>query len=520
MSDGETYRPDWGSLRGHRVPDWFRDAKLGIWSHWGPQSAARSGDWYARHLYGPYDGTEEFERERAGRQTAAHRKRYGHPSRFGHKDLCGLWRAEKFDPEALMDRFRRTGARYFVSMAAHCDNFDLWDSAHQPWNAVNVGPRSDIVARWEAAARGAGLRFGVSMHAGSWTWRWLDAAFAADTEGPAAGVPYDGHLTAGDGRGLWWEGLDPRALYGRPRRPGEPPDPEFIDDFYARLRDVTTRHRPELVYLDDSRLPFDDGSVCPAAPPSGRGLEFLADYYNRVPEGVVSIKTVPGRDRGAVLLDVERQQLGDTDPEPWQYDTSIGDWFYCDGYRYKTPDDIVHLLVDTVSKNGCLLLNVPQLPDGTLDDATGAVLDSLGGWVERCGEAVFGTRPWVRYGEGPTRVTGERARESALAYTSRDIRFTRAGDALYAFLMAWPDGHDRTVRIRSLGRAAGLLHAPPRRVTLLGASAPARWTVRADALEVTLPDRPPTPYVQVLRIDIGEPGADEAGADEAGRTAT
>ncbi|WP_370656941.1 alpha-L-fucosidase [Streptomyces sp. NBS 14/10] len=421
-----------------------------------------------------------------------------------------MWRAEKFDPEELMDRFRRTGARYFVSMAAHCDNFDLWDSAHQPWNAVNVGPRSDIVACWAAAARGAGLRFGVSMHAGSRTWRWLDAAFAADVEGPAAGVPYDGHLTAEDGRGLWWEGLDPRALYGRPRRPGEPPDPDFIDDFYARLCDVTTRHRPELVYLDDSRLPFDSGSVCPAAPPSERGLEFLADYYNRVPEGAVSIKTVPGRDRGAVLLDVERQQLGDTDPEPWQYDTSIGDWFYCDGYRYKTADEIVHLLVDTVSRNGCLLLNVPQLPDGTLDDATATVLDSLGAWVERCGEAVFGTRPWARYGEGPTRVTGERARESALAYTASDIRFTRAPDVLYAFLMAWPA--DRTVRIRSLGRTGGLLPAPPRRVTLLGAAAePPRWTMRDDALEVALPARPPTPYVQVLRIDTGPPGADEAG---------
>ncbi|MCG5217944.1 alpha-L-fucosidase [Streptosporangium sp. KLBMP 9127] len=497
-SEAPEYRPDWESLRRHRIPGWFQDAKLGIWSHWGPQSAARRGDWYARHLYGPYDGTEGFETERVARQTAFHRERYGHPSTFGHKDLCDLWRAERFDPEDLMDRFRRAGARYFVSMAAHCDNFDLWDSAHQPWNAVNVGPRSDIVGRWADAARAVGLRFGVSMHAGSWTWRWLDAAFAADESGPHAGVPYDGHLTAEDGRGTWWEGLDPRALYGRPRRPGEKPDAEFIDDFYARLRDVTTRHRPELVYLDDARLPFDDGSVCTAAPPSPRGLEFLAGYYNDVPDSAVSIKTIPREDRGAVLLDVERHQLGDLDPEPWQYDTSIGDWFYNDGERYKTPGEIVHLLVDTVSKNGCLLLNVPQLPDGTLDDATAAVLDSLETWTGTCGEAVFGTRPWTVYGEGPTRVTGDRARESALAYTSRDIRFTQSNGVLFAFLMAWPE--DGVVRIHSLGTAKGLFGRGPSQVTLLGSPGPTRWTALDDALVVTLPAHPPTPYVQVLRI--------------------
>ena len=499
-----TYRPDWESLRGHRIPDWFRDAKLGIWAHWGPQSAARRGDWYARHLYGPYEGTEGFEQERTARQTAHHRERFGHPSVFGHKDLCHSWKADRFDPEALMDRFRRTGARYFVSLATHCDNFDLWNSARQPWNSVNVGPRTDIVARWADAARSAGLRFGVSMHAGSWTWRWLDAAFGHDTDGPHAGVPYDGHLTAADGAGSWWQGLDPRDLYGRPRRPGEKPDAAFVDDFYARLSDVAFRHDADLVYLDDSRLPFDEGSVCQAAPPSRRGLEFLADYYARRPEGTVSVKTIPDEDRGAVLLDVERGQLGGLDPHPWQYDTSIGDWFYCDGERYKTAPEIVHLLVDTVAKNGCLLLNVPQLPDGTIDEPTGAVLDSLGAWTSLCGEAVFGSRPWKVHGEGPTDVTGDRALEKTLNYTPRDIRFTTGqGDrpALYAFLMAWPD--DRTVRIESLGTARGLVTAPPRRISLLGTDAPVRWTSGHDALDVRLPPGPPpTPYAQVLRVEL------------------
>jgi alpha-L-fucosidase len=496
-----TYEASWPSLRRHRIPEWFRDAKFGIWSHWGPQSVAKAGDWYARHLYGPYDGTEDFEQGRSRRQTTEHRERFGHPSRFGHKDLCRLWRAEKFDPEELMDRFRRAGARYFVSMAAHCDNFDLWDSAHQPWNAVNVGPRSDILARWAAASRGAGLRFGVSMHAGSWTWRWLDAAFAADADGPWAGVPYDGHLTAADGRGTWWEGLDPRALYGPPRRPGDPPADDFVDNFYARLRDVTDRHAPELVYLDDARLPFDEGSVCPATPPSDRGLAFLAHYYNAVPEGAVSIKTIPGADREAVLLDVERHQLGATDPRPWQYDTSIGDWFYSLGERYKSAGEIVHLLLDTVSKNGCLLLNVPQLPDGTIDEETATVLDGIGAWTGACGEAVFGTRPWHVHGEGPTNVAGRAARETALPYAPGDVRYTRRGETLYAALMAWPTGG--SARLTSLGTDAGHLPRPPRRIELLGDGAPTplRFEQHADALRVELPPAPPTPYAQVLRVE-------------------
>ncbi|RKN44955.1 alpha-L-fucosidase [Streptomyces hoynatensis] len=494
------YQANWPSLRRRRLPSWFADAKFGIWSHWGPQSVAMAGDWYARHLYGPYAGTEDFEQKRSRRQAARHRDRYGHPSAFGYKDLVRLWRGEKFDPEALMDRFRRTGARYFVSMAAHCDNVDLWDSLHQPWNSVTLGPRSDIVGRWAAAARGAGLRFGVSMHAGSWTWRWLDAAFAADAEGPRAGVPYDGHLTAEDGRGTWWEGLDPRDLYGPPRRPGDPPTPEFIDNFYARLRDVTDRYAPELVYLDDSRLPFDEGSVCAPEPPSPRGLEFLARYYNAVPEGVVSIKTIPEEDRQAVLLDVERQQLGAPDPHPWQYDTSIGDWFYSIGERYKTAGELVHLLVDTVSKNGCLLLNVPQLPDGSIDEDTEAVLDGIGAWIDVCGAALFGTRPWRVHGEGPTGVAGEKAREQALPYTDLDIRYTCRDETVYAFLMAWPAGRAQA-HLTSLGTAAGHLGRPPRRVELLGDGRPLSFEQSAGALRVDLPGSPPTAHAQVLRIE-------------------
>ncbi|MGD0559294.1 MAG: alpha-L-fucosidase [Streptosporangiaceae bacterium] len=496
-----SYQPTWESLRTHRIPEWFRDAKFGIWAHWGPQSVATSGDWYARHLYGPYEGTEDWEHPRVDRQARLHRERYGHPSVFGHKDICNRWRAERFDPAELMDLYRRTGARYFVALAAHCDNFDLWNSAHQPWNSVNVGPRSDIVARWAAAAREEGLRFGVSMHAGSWTWRWLNAAFGSDDGGR-----FDGHLTAADGKGTWWEGLDPADLYDRVRRPGEPPDQDFVDGFYARLRDLVHGFRPDLVLLDDARFPFDAGSVCEAVPPSPRGLEFAADYYNLCADGVVDIKNVPSSDREAVLLDIERHLPAAVEDAPWQLETSIGDWFYSTRETYKPARQIVQLLCDTVSKNGSMLLNVVQRPDGTIDDECRSALEEIGDWLAINGEAIYQTRPWHTHGEGPTEAAREAyggdgaevmAREADLPYTASDVRFTQLGNDVYATLLGWPS--DGVADIVSLGRDAGLLREEPRAVSLLGFGE-VRWRREAGALRVLLPAQPPVAPCGVLKV--------------------
>ncbi len=501
-----SFEPSWQSLGSHRIPDWFRDAKLGFWAHWGPQSVPMQGDWYARWLYGPYAGTEDWERDSARARRAFHERRYGHPSAFGYKDICRLWKAERFDPDELMRLYKRAGGRYFVTMGAHADNFDLWDSDHQPWNAANVGPKKDIVGMWAQAARRNDLPFGVSLHS-AWAWRWIDVAFSADTQGPLAGVPYDGRLTRADGRGRWWEGLDPRDLYCRPHRVGEPPDRSFVENFYARARDVVEKYRPDLVYFDDSRLPFDEGSVRPADPPSKAGLRFVADYYNEsarwhggLDEALVTIKNVPGPQREAVALDVERGQVDALQPSPWQADTCIGDWFYKQGARYKTTREIVQMLVDVVSKNGNLLLNLPQRPDGTLDAAELRILRELTGWMDVNGEAIHGTRPWTLYGEGPTPSGSGHFSEQERGYTAADLRFTAKGRTLYVFALAWPE--DRKLLVRSLARGSTLLDGHVKSLELLGREGALRWEQTKAGLEVELPAERPCDFAYVLRVAL------------------
>lgn len=479
---------------------WFRDAKFGIWSHWGPQSVPKRGDWYARRLYLPSVHPETGEKNTFSRR-AFHEECFGHPSRFGHKDVIHQWKAEHWDPDGLLELYVRSGARYFVALANHIDNFDLWDSVHQPWNSVNVGPKRDIVAGWAEAAGRRGLPFGISLHA-NWAWKLLDAAFGSDADGPYAGVSFDGMLTAADGVGTWWEGLDPRELYGRPRRGDEPPDIEFARQFYDRALDCFERFRPRVVYFDDSRPPFGEGSVCPTDPPSSIGDDVVTrmhqlsrQWYGADNPAVVTVKQVDTADGDRLTLDVERALLTQGRDEPWQMDTCLGHWFYDEEVTYKTAEQVVHMLVDVVSKNGNLLLSVPQLPDGTIDDEEVAILNEIGDWLAVNGEGIYGTRPWRVFGEGPTVGEGDRFKERELPYTDADIRFTATQRAIYAFVLG-PVGGD--VRIRSFRASA--VGPTPARVDLLGHFAPAEYAVDGDALWVRLPDRLPTRYVPALRI--------------------
>ena len=332
------FEPNWESLRaGYACPDWFRDAKFGIVAHWGPQSVPEADDWYARNMY--IEGSDPY---------THHLRHYGHPSEFGYKDILNLWRAEKWDPDGLLAFYRRIGARYFVAMAAHHDNFDAWNSKHSPWNSVRVGPRRDVVGQWAAAARKAALRFGVSYHVSPGrVWReFMPHRYGSDKQGPFAGVPYDAaKLTKADGKGTWWSGLDPRDLYGPPHTAVDP-CPDFVRNFLLRVDNLISQHHPDLLYFDDPiGLEADCGTYLgmPDLAP-----QIAAHYYNSNLKwnrgklsAVLNLKDCGNLApwiRDAFVLDFEVNRANELRPSPWQTDTNLGGWHYVHYRGYRTAE--------------------------------------------------------------------------------------------------------------------------------------------------------------------------------------
>jgi alpha-L-fucosidase len=473
----KSFQPTWESLKQYQCPEWFRDAKFGIWAHWGPQCVPEQGDWYARNMY--IEGSPQYQ------WHAAH---YGHPSKFGYKDIVQLWKAEKFDPENLLRRYRAAGAKYFVSMGVHHDNFDIWNSKHHPWNAARVGPKKDIVGLFARAARNHGLRFGVTEHLER-SYSWFNVNKGADKQGPHQGVPYDGN--------------DPKykSLYfpkhddTNSRYPRNPPD-WWKQQWARRIADLVDQHRPDLLYTDGA-VPF--GEV-------GRGL--LAHYYNAnmqqhsgALEAVYTLKK-PNDDEhgeyveGIGVRDVERGVVDDIYPAPWQTDTCIGTWYYNGGIQYKTARIVIHMLADIVSKNGNLLLNFPLRPDGTLDPEEDQVLEAITGWMGVNGEAIHATRPWKIFGEGPARQekSGHFNERNFRGYTASDFRFTVKGKTLYAICMGWPE---KRMVVASLAGQAGVA-----RVEMLGVKGPLQWSRTDKGLVVEMPREKPCDYAVALRISL------------------
>jgi alpha-L-fucosidase len=500
------YRPGWEALRQYQCPEWFRDAKFGIWAHWTAQCVPEQGDWYARRMYISRD-------PRTGRPDhdyTYHVAHYGHPSVFGFKDIDNLWHAEKWEPEKLIALYKRAGAKYFVALANHHDNFDCFDSKYQPWNSVKIGPKKDIVGTWEKAARAAGLRFGVTVHA-SRAWSWFEPAQGSDPDGPKKGVPYDGKLTKADGKGTWWEGLDPQDLYAQNHKPGKGlvwdwdakkgssvPDRAYCDKFYNRTVDLVNKYRPDLLYFDDTVLPL--------YPISDAGLKIAAHYYNSSirwhghNEAVLTGKGLDPDQRRCMVWDIERGVADHVEPLPWQTDTCIGDWHYKRNIKYKSAGMVIHMLCDIVSKNGNLLLNIPVRGDGTIDDDEQKFLQELTRWMDVNGECIFATRPWKVYGEGAARrvAAGNFNEGKTGTYTAADIRFTTKGDTLYAIALAWPA--DGKLTVKSL--ASGSPHYPGEiaDVRLLGSSDKLHWTRGKTGLVIDAPAQKPCAHAFAFAI--------------------
>ncbi|MBN8215051.1 MAG: alpha-L-fucosidase [Spirochaetes bacterium] len=478
------FTPSWESLRSYTCPDWFRDAKFGIWSHWGPQVVPGQGDWYARHLY--VQGHPQYYH---------HLRTYGHPSVHGHKDLIAAWKAERFDPESLMKRFVDAGARYFVAQANHHDNFDNWNSKHHRWNSVQMGPKKDIVGLWKAAAKKHGLPFGLTEHlSATYTW-WVTNKFI-DPEGPWAGVKpesYDPALqdlylphTQAEIDEAW------RLHQKGERLPWYTANPYWHEVWFKRIKDLIDQHEPELLYTDGA-LPFDEV-----------GRHIVAHLYNVLHKrhgahlGVYNQKDKSPDVARIGVFDIEKGQAETAETTPWQTDTCIANWFYDVRAPFKTPKQIAETLVDIVAKNGNLLLNVIQLPDGSLNEEASHLLDRLAAWMKVNGEGLHGTRPWSAAAEGPSRfVQKARFEEKPVEWTSSDFRFTARGPAVYAFQMKYPD--DRMAYVRRLGKQAG----PVKAVSVLGAQAPVRWRQEEDCLVVHLPAQKVCEFLPCLKIEMG-----------------
>jgi alpha-L-fucosidase len=467
------FRPDWESLQKYEAPEWYKDAKFGIFIHWGAYSVPAFGnEWYPRNMY--RDGSEEYKH---------HIATYGPQDKFGYKDFLPMFKAEKFDPAAWAELFKKAGAKYVVPVAEHHDGFAMYDSGLSDWTVAKMGPHRDTTGELAKAVRAAGLHFGLSSHR------------------------VEHNFFLGVGREIHSDVNDPQfaAFYGPAHAwiaPwGAPLGNDFTfvstawaDDWLARSAELVEKYHPDIVYFD---WWIGQASIRPNL------TRFAAFYYNSSLKygdhvGVINYKDYAMQEHAGVL-DLERGQLGDIRPLYWQTDTSVSNksWGYIKDDTFKSPEFVVHQLIDIVSKNGNLLLNIGPRSDGTIPDEVQQVLLDVGAWLGINGEAIYGTRPWRTYGEGPTKVAAGSFHETDTAkYTPEDFRFTSKGDDVYAIGLAWPTRREAV--IHSLAKTVGT--EPVQSVAMLGGDAKLRFEQRADGVHVQLPAEAPAKYAYVLRL--------------------
>lgn len=469
------FSPDWETLANYRAPDWYRDAKFGVFIHWGVYSvAAYKGEWYPRHMY-----------ERDGKYADYHQHQvdtYGPMPQVGYKDLIPRFKAEKFDPVAWAKLFRDAGARYVVPVAEHHDGFAMYDSKLSDWTAVKMGPKRDVIGELAKAVRAQGMKLGLSSHRAEHDWFFeYGRQFDTDVSDPRYAALYGpAHPLRGakgeDGKEHDWTFVSDA----------------YLDDWLARSGEIVQDYQPDLMYFD---WWVDQ--------PRFRGAlaRFAAFYYNQAAargQGVVLNYKLDGMRAGSGTLNIERGQAADIRPDPWQTETSVSrdSWGYAEGDSYKDPDEIVHLLADVVSKNGNLLLNVGPKGDGSMPPQAVAILRAVGQWLRANGEAIYGTRPWRRFGEGPTQVAAGTMQDSKTgAYTAEDFRFTTRDGRLYAIELGWPK--DGRALIRSVGAELRV-----RRVTLLATGAEVPFEQQADGLHLHLPTTPTGLHAYAYRIEL------------------
>ena len=477
------FEANWDSLGAYRVPDWYRDAKFGIFIHWGVYSVPAFGnEWYPRNMY--LQSNPAFQH---------HIDTYGAQSKFGYKDFIPMFRAEHFDADAWVDLFARAGARYIVPVAEHCDGFSMYDSDINPWNAAKMGPKRDVLGALESATRRRGLHFGASSHRAEHWW-WYDGGmtFDSDVKDPRAKILYGP--------------ASPRNLLGNEGKEPDPnhleewlaPDKAFMDDWLARSSEIVDKYHPDFLY-------FDWWIGQPAFQPYLK--RFAAYYYNQAAQrkqGVVLTYKEHYFPENAAVLDVERGKLDALRLLPWQTDTSVSvrSWGYVQNDEYRDAGSLIDEMVDVVSKNGNFLLNVGPKADGTIPEQARTVLLEIGKWMNTNGEAIYGSRPWILFGEGPTKVKTSALNSDKQEFRPEDIRFTTHGDALYAIAMGWPANGE--VQVRTLWRGNPYAGGEVCSVALLGSDSQLTWTQKEDGLHIRLPSSKPDEPAFVFRIRISD----------------
>lgn len=504
------YEPTWNSIEANYpgTPAWLRDSKFGIWVHFGPQAAGESGDWYARKLY--VEGTSAYEN---------HLKKYGHPSEVGYKEVLRDWNPAKFSPKALVDIYKDAGARFLIIQGVHHDQFDMWDSKYQAWNSTRLGPKRDFLGEWEKASREAGIRFGITFHH-EYSWWWWQTAFQSDTQGDKSGVPYDGNLTLEDGKGKWWEGLDPRYLYGINLREYEsvaeaantlwsPPKRGIFSDhlefakWYAkwwalRMMDAVDKYRPDFIYTDGTdQQPFS-GSGTGTGYKCDAMQRVIADFYNRTltdrgEVDVFSIVKFRKTTNGTVNTCETGIPEGIKNDQAWIAETPVGDWFYGPNFVYSS-DAVIRYLLEIVARDGSFGLSIPLRPDGSMDEACHEMLHEVGEWMRVNGDGIYGSSAWKVLGEGKdgklNTLPGGRIGQwqADHVFYNTDFRFTVGKDGtLYAWCMTVPKAGDK-LTIVSLGTNKGLFDKKIRSVELMGTEQSVDWKQNADGLEIVYPD--------------------------------
>ncbi len=467
------YEPTWESLKQYKAPAWYEDAKFGIFIHWGVYAVPAYGnEWYPRRMY------QKFRTDSKGNVAKTedpvwgfHAARFGPRSKFGYKDFVPMFKAEKFNAAEWAELFRKSGARYVVPVAEHHDGFAMYASSQTKWNSAQMGPRSDVLGEIAAAVRKRGMVLGASTHY-AFNWRYYTFGQDFDTNDPANS-----------------------GLYGKPHPPDAPASPEFLEHWYARTKEIVDKYQPQVLWFD----------FCIRYPEFEPYRKKIAAYYynqGRAWKRGVALN-YKGTDfpEGTAVLDIERGKLDKTRDMVWQTDTSISlkSWGYIEDDEFRNADSLVDDLVDIVSKNGVLLLNVGPKADGTIPDQEQKVLLEIGKWLGVNGEAIYGTRPWKVFGEGPTEVlSGGFTDRKSKPFTAQDIRITRKGDVLYAIVLDWPGSQ---LVVKSLAAS----NLGPRKIAfvrLLGSKQNLKFKQEAGGLTVEMPSEKPCDYAYALKIAL------------------